>query len=193
VAALACRGVAKSYGARPVLFEVDLEVPSGTLTAILGASGSGKTTLLRVILGLEHPERGTVVVGGTVVCDERTNVAAERRGIGYVSQEGALFPHLTVAENVAFGLPRHDRRSGERVREVLALVGLGAEHGDRRPQEISGGEQRRVALARALAPKPGLVLLDEPFTGLDAALRSETRDAVVAKPTWWLALPADRR
>lgn len=180
MADLACHGVAKSYGARQVLSDLDLEVPSGTLTAILGASGSGKTTLLRVILGLERAEAGTVIVGGEVVSGGRSDRPAQRRGIGYVSQEGALFPHLTVSENVAFGLSRQDRRSKARVGEVLELVGLGADQAPRRPQELSGGEQRRVALARALAPTPGLVLLDEPFTGLDAALRLETRDAVVA-------------
>jgi iron(III) transport system ATP-binding protein len=180
VAELICDGLAKSYGSRAVLSAVDLEVPTGTLTAILGASGSGKTTLLRVILGLEHLEAGTVTVGGRIVSGGGTDVAAERRGIGYVSQEGALFPHLTVSENVAFGLSRQQRHLGTRVDEVLDLVGLGADYAPRRPQELSGGEQRRVALARALAPKPGLVLLDEPFTGLDAALRLETCDAVVA-------------
>src|SRR5262249_28895768 len=106
-------------------------------------------------------------------------VPADRREVGYVAQEGALFPHLSVGQNVAFGLPRGERRSTTRIGEALDLVGLGRDYADRRPHELSGGEQRRVALARALAPRPRLVLLDEPFSGLDAALRAETREAVL--------------
>jgi iron(III) transport system ATP-binding protein len=163
-----------------VLHGVDLEVPAGTLTAILGASGSGKTTLLRVIVGSVAPDGGTVTVGDSVVAGAgRKPVPPDKRAIGYVAQEGALFPHLRVDENVGFGLPRAERKVATRIVEVLELVGLGADYGERRPHELSGGEQRRVALARALAPRPGLVLLDEPFSGLDAALRVETRDAVL--------------
>jgi iron(III) transport system ATP-binding protein len=115
-----------------------------------------------------------------VVDAGRVHVAADKRAIGYVAQEGALFPHLTVAENVAFGLPRAERKRASRVGEVLELVGLPPDYAGHRPHELSGGEQRRVALARALAPRPRLVLLDEPFSGLDAALRAETRAAVLA-------------
>jgi iron(III) transport system ATP-binding protein len=107
------------------------------------------------------------------------NLPPEKRSIGYVAQEGALYPHLTVQQNVSFGLARNERRLGARARELLALVGLGAAYADRRPGQLSGGEQRRVALARALAPSPPLVLLDEPFSGLDASLRTETREAVL--------------
>jgi iron(III) transport system ATP-binding protein len=179
VAELRCTSLAKSYRARAVLHDVDLVVREGTLTAILGASGSGKTTLLRLIIGFIAPDHGTIEVGGTLVAAAGgVHVAPDKRDMGYVAQEGALFPHLTVAENVAFGLPRDERRSGTRTNEALELVGLGASYGPRRPQELSGGEQRRVGLARALAPKPRIVLLDEPFSGLDAHLRAETRDAV---------------
>ena len=179
MAELRCRGIMKSYGARAVLRGVDLTVPQGTLTAILGASGSGKTTLLRVIMGLTSADAGTIAVGGSVVADgRRLSVRTDRRSIGYVAQDGALFPHVSVAKNVGFGLPRSERKTGKRVSEMLELVGL-RDYGARRPQELSGGEQRRVALARALAPRPHLVLLDEPFSALDAALRTDTREAVV--------------
>jgi iron(III) transport system ATP-binding protein len=180
VADLTCRGLAKSYGERRVLVDVDLAVPEGTLTAILGASGSGKTTLLRVVIGFVRADEGVVTVGRTVVADAgRVHVPPHRRSIGYVAQEGALFPHLTAAGNIAFGLPRSERKRAARVEEMLDLVGLGRAYADRRPHQLSGGEQRRVALARALAPRPRLVLLDEPFSGLDAALRAETRAAVL--------------
>jgi iron(III) transport system ATP-binding protein len=178
VGELRCSGIAVSYGARSVLSGVDLVVPRGTLTAVLGASGSGKTTLLRVIAGFLSADCGTVSVGDTVLADGRVHVAAERRGIGYVPQDGALFPHLTVGANVAFGLDRRQRKHTASIAEVLELVGLDESYAARRPQELSGGEQRRVALARALAPRPGLVLLDEPFSGLDASLRAETREVV---------------
>ena len=181
MADLRCDGLAKSYGSRPVLSDVDLLVPEGTLTAILGASGSGKTTLLRLIVGFVAPDQGVVAIGGHVVSDAgKLHVPADKRAVGYVAQEGALFPHLSVAENVAFGLPRAERRQRARVEAVLELVGLDPTYANRRSHELSGGEQRRVALARALAPRPRLVLLDEPFSGLDAALRTETREAVVA-------------
>ena len=177
---LRCQGVAKSFGPRTVLADIDLVVLKGTLTAVLGASGSGKTTLLRVITGFIRADEGVVVVGDLVVENGRdVHLPPERRSIGYVAQEGALFPHLTAGENVAFGLPRHERKRGPRVGEALELVGLDESYSGRRPHELSGGEQRRVALARALAPRPEVVLLDEPFSGLDAALRVETREAVL--------------
>jgi iron(III) transport system ATP-binding protein len=172
--------VAKSYGERAVLVDVDLDVPEGTLTAILGASGSGKTTLLRVVMGFVAADRGVVTVGGKVVEDANSvHVAPDKRAIGYVAQEGALFPHLTVSENVGFGLRRSERKRSSRIDQVLDLVGLDHAYARREPGQLSGGEQRRVALARALAPGPAVVLLDEPFSGLDAALRAETRTAVL--------------
>jgi iron(III) transport system ATP-binding protein len=180
MAELRCTDIAKSYGTREVLSDLDLVVPAGTLTAILGASGSGKTTLLRLIIGFITPDKGTISLGDNIVAEAGgVNVAADKRAIGYVAQEGALFPHLSVAENVAFGLPRNERKNSTRIGEALDLVGLSQEYASRSPHELSGGEQRRVALARALAPRPRIVLLDEPFSGLDAALRSETREAVV--------------
>jgi iron(III) transport system ATP-binding protein len=180
MAELVCEGVAKSYRGREVLRDVDLEVASGTLTAILGASGSGKTTLLRVIMGFVEADAGRVTVGGETLADAgRVHLAADKRAIGYVAQEGALFPHLSAGENVGFGLSRAERKQGARIVQALELVGLDASYAPRPSHELSGGEQRRVALARALAPRPRIVLLDEPFSGLDAGLRAETREAVL--------------
>jgi iron(III) transport system ATP-binding protein len=180
MAELRCEGVAKSYRSRVVLSEVDLVVPEGTLTAILGASGSGKTTLLRLIIGFTEVDQGRIVIDGSTVSEAgRSHVAPEKRAIGYVAQEGALYPHLNVGDNVGFGLPRPERKAARRVGDLLDLVGLSADFARRRPHELSGGEQRRVALARALAPRPRLVLLDEPFSGLDPNLRADTRQAVL--------------
>jgi iron(III) transport system ATP-binding protein len=178
MSALTVHGITKAFGATPVLTGVDLHVPSGSFTALLGPSGCGKTTLLRIIAGFEDPDAGTVALGDRIVTGAGRSVAARRRGIGFVPQEGGLFPHLTVAANISFGLPRRQRRDGGRVRELLALVGLDAHLAERSPHQLSGGQQQRVALARALAPEPSLVLLDEPFSSLDASLREETRAAV---------------
>jgi iron(III) transport system ATP-binding protein len=174
VKSLSIAGVAKAFGGPSVLSGVDLEVPAGSFTAILGSSGSGKTTLLRIIAGFERPDAGEVRLGTEVVDDAvQRFVPCERRRIGYVPQEGALFPHLSVGRNVAFGLAREDRR-GTRVDELLELVGL-AGLARRYPHQLSGGQQQRVALARALAPGPEIVLLDEPFSSLDASLRASVR------------------
>jgi iron(III) transport system ATP-binding protein len=171
-------GVAKRFGATRVLHDVDLHVAGGALTAVLGPSGCGKTTLLRLIAGFLPADAGTVELGGVVVSAPGLHVAAQRRRVGYVAQEGALFPHLDVADNITFGLPRRARRAEARVRELLDLVGLDAGVVRRYPHELSGGQQQRVALARALAPKPSMVLLDEPFASLDAGLRQDTGRAV---------------
>src|SRR5258708_1854106 len=174
MAELRCEGLAKSYGTRTVLTDLDLVVPTGTLTAILGASGSGKTTLLRLIIGFIAPDHGTIEVdGGMVAAAGGLDGAPDKRASGYLAQGGALFPHLTVAENGAFCLPPGERGKGSRTNEAFALVGLGSGYATGRPRELWGGEQRRVALGRALAPKRRIVLLAEPFSGLDANLRAE--------------------
>jgi iron(III) transport system ATP-binding protein len=174
---LAVARLDKSFGAHQVLSGLDLEVPAGSLTAILGPSGSGKTTLLRVLAGFEHADAGTVRIGSALADGPGVFLPPERRRIGYVPQEGSLFPHLTVAANVAFGLNRRtwgrERRS-KRCADLLEAVGLGGL--DRRyPHQLSGGQQQRVALARALAIAPEVVLLDEPFASLDANLRASVR------------------
>jgi iron(III) transport system ATP-binding protein len=177
MSALEVTDVWKSYAATPVLRGVSLSVEEASLTAILGASGAGKSTLLRVIAGFEAADAGAVSVCGNVTDDGRRRVPPERRHIGYVPQDGALFPHLTVRANAAFALPRRERRSAF-VTEMLDLVGL-ADFGGRYPHELSGGQQQRVAIARALASRPKLVLLDEPFAALDASLRSSVRADVL--------------
>ena len=174
---LAVAGLDKSFGAHQVLSGLDLDVPAGSLTAILGPSGSGKTTLLRILAGFEHADAGTVRIGSALADGPGVFLPPERRRIGYVPQEGSLFPHLTVAANVAFGLNRRkwgrERRS-KRCADLLEAVGLGGL--DRRyPHQLSGGQQQRVALARALAIQPEVVLLDEPFASLDANLRASVR------------------
>ncbi|MDT0571460.1 ABC transporter ATP-binding protein [Streptomyces sp. DSM 3412] len=174
-------GLAKSYAAGdPVLRGLRLTVPAGALAAVLGPSGCGKTTLLRIVAGFLRADAGTIRLGGRVLTGPGVHLPPERRRIGIVPQEGALFPHLSVARNVAFGLTglaRGERR--HRTEELLELVGL-AGYGDRMPHELSGGQQQRVALARALAPRPRLVLLDEPFNALDSALRAGVRADVRA-------------
>ncbi|MCJ0869691.1 ABC transporter ATP-binding protein [Streptomyces sp. AP-93] len=175
-------GLAKAYGpgAAPVLDGLDLAVPGGALTAVLGPSGCGKTTLLRIIAGFLRADAGTVTLDGRTLTGPGVHLPPERRRIGIVPQEGALFPHLSVARNVAFGLTGLDRAARmRRTQEMLELVGL-AGYGERMPHELSGGQQQRIALARALAPQPALVLLDEPFNALDAALRTGVRADVRA-------------
>ncbi len=169
-------GLAKFFGAHPALRGVALSVPERSVTAILGPSGSGKTTLLRLLAGFERADGGTIVIGGTVVEGPGRHVTPEVRRVGYVPQEGSLFPHLDVKANVGFGLPRAGRRA--RVAELLELTGM-AELAGRYPHQLSGGQQQRVALARALAPDPALVLLDEPFSSLDAFLRASVRSDVL--------------
>ena len=176
---LIIRGLHKAFGGHAVLRGVDLTVKNGSLVALLGPSGSGKSTLLRTVCGFERASAGTIEIGGRTVESDDNHVPAQARRIGYVSQEGALFPHLSVAQNIVFGLPRHERRARHRVDEWLELVGLPLSCADRPPHELSGGQQQRVALARALAPSPSLVMLDEPFSSLDASLRAETRHGVV--------------
>jgi iron(III) transport system ATP-binding protein len=174
-AGLEVTGLHKSFGDNAVLVGVDLAVDPGSFAAILGPSGSGKTTLLRLLAGFDRPDAGRVRIGGRTVDDGGTHVRSEDRRIGYVPQEGGLFPHLTVAANIGFGLPRPERRRA--LDGLVDLVGLGGLT-DRYPHQLSGGQQQRVALARALAIGPDVVLLDEPFSSLDASLRASVRDDV---------------
>src|SRR5918995_314327 len=184
-------GLRKSFGAAEVLRGVGLGVQPGSVLAILGPSGCGKTTLLRTIAGLERADAGTIRLDGLLVNGPTTFVPPERRRIGMVFQDWALFPHLTVARNVAYGLPRSERRrvgrvggrgaagrSGAgRVDEVLEMVGLGG-LGHRQPGTLSGGQQQRAPRPRAPAPRPAVLLRAEPFSNLDAALRAPVRAEV---------------
>jgi sulfate/thiosulfate transport system ATP-binding protein len=166
-------GLSKSFGDFAALQDVSLEVPEGSLTALLGPSGSGKSTLLRIVAGLETPDAGTVSIDGADV----SHVPAQKRGIGFVFQHYAAFTHMSVRENVAFGLRIRKRPGDEvnaRVEELLALVGL-TKWAQQRPSQLSGGQRQRMALARALAVAPRVLLLDEPFGALDATVRAELR------------------
>ncbi|HEX6150895.1 ABC transporter ATP-binding protein [Nocardioides sp.] len=171
------RGVTYAFGELRAVDRVDLLVPQGSLTAVLGPSGCGKTTLLRLVAGFLSPQAGTISFDDRVVAGPGTSTPPQQRRVGYVPQEGALFPHLDVAANIGFGLPKAQRGS-DRVAEMLDLVELPRSYADRAPHELSGGQQQRVALARALAPAPTVVLLDEPFSSLDASLRVSTGRAV---------------
>ncbi|HEX7168370.1 MAG TPA: ABC transporter ATP-binding protein [Acidimicrobiales bacterium] len=178
MSAVTLRGIRKAFGPVVAVDSVDLDLAEGRITALLGPSGCGKTTTLRLIAGFDRPDAGEIAIGGDVVAGAGHAVPPERRGIGMVFQQLALFPHLDVAGNIAYGLrgsSRSDRAA--RVGDLLDLVGLGG-MGHRLPHELSGGEAQRVALARALAPKPQVVLLDEPFSSLDVALRAELRGEV---------------
>jgi len=175
--ALECRGLAKRFGDVQAVEGLDLAVRGGQVLALLGPSGCGKTTALRLIAGFEQQERGTITLGGRLVCQSGNGIPPEKRRVGMVFQEGALFPHLTVEQNISYGLPRGSRRNGK-VGEVLELVGLRG-LGHRMPHELSGGQQQRVALGRALAPEPEVLLLDEPFSNLDPKLREQVRHDVL--------------
>src|SRR5437764_7936112 len=171
--AIEARGVGKRFGEHAALTGVSLIVPDGSLTALLGPSGGGKSTLLRVIAGLERPDAGRVVIDGADVTEQ----AAQKRGVGFVFQHYAAFKHMTVRENVAFALRIRKRPKDEiaqRVDELLGLVQLGS-LGERYPSQLSGGQRQRMALARALAAEPRVLLLDEPFGALDARVRQELR------------------
>jgi sulfate transport system ATP-binding protein len=168
------RAVTKRFGDFPALSDVDLSVPSGELTALLGPSGGGKSTLLRIIGGLEQPDAGSIEIDGV----DATEVPAQRRNVGFVFQHYAAFKHLSVFRNVAFGLEIRRRPKDEirrRVGELLDLVHL-EQFADRLPSQLSGGQRQRMALARALATEPRVLLLDEPFGALDAQVRKELRN-----------------
>ncbi|MDI9938878.1 ABC transporter ATP-binding protein [Rhodococcus sp. IEGM 1351] len=174
--ALEVDGLDKSFGAAAVLRHVAFAVEAGSTTAIVGPSGCGKTTLLRLIAGFEKPDAGTIALAGRVVAGGGW-APAHRRSVGYVAQDGALFPHATVGANVGFGLPRRARTAAT-IAGLLEMVSLDPSYASRRPDQLSGGQQQRVALARALAREPELMLLDEPFSALDAGLRANTRRIV---------------
>lgn len=177
--ALECQHLSKSFSTVQAVRDVSLTVNDGEFITLLGPSGCGKTTTLRLIAGFELPERGRIVLHGRVVAENGSGLPPEKRQIGMVFQDYALFPHLNVGDNVGFGLRGGKQEKTARVSEMLALVGLDGLSA-RMPHELSGGQQQRVALARALAPQPDLVLLDEPFSNLDAALRVRVRTEVRA-------------
>lgn len=176
--ALELHSISKSYGSHQALESINLSVPTGSRTVIVGPSGSGKTTLLRMIAGFEFPDAGRLSLNGQTLVDNTHEVPAHQRLIGYVPQDGALFPHMTVAANIGFGLSIKGGAKQERVAELMDSVALDANMANRWPHELSGGQQQRVALARALAQQPRLMLLDEPFSALDTGLRSAMRKMV---------------
>jgi iron(III) transport system ATP-binding protein len=172
-------GLTRSFDGRRVVDDVSLSIGPGQVTCLLGPSGCGKSTTLRIIAGVDMQDRGTIHVDGRLICDTVTRVPPEGRGIGLMFQDFALFPHLDVARNVAFGLRGPRAEVEARVRQLLDVVGMGR-HIHAYPHQLSGGEQQRVALARALAPRPRIMLMDEPFSGLDDRLRDEIRDETLA-------------
>ncbi|MCJ8054720.1 ABC transporter ATP-binding protein [Shinella curvata] len=175
---LSLDAISKRYGEVQALESVSLSVGPGSRTAVVGPSGSGKSTLLRIIAGFEFPDRGRVSCDGTLLAEGPVGVPAHKRGIGIVSQDGALFPHLSVAENIAFGFERGVADRAKRVAGLLDMVELDGTMATRRPHQLSGGQQQRVALARALGRQPRMMLLDEPFSALDTGLRESMRKAV---------------
>lgn len=163
----------KSQG--PIIENFSMTVEKGEIVGIIGPSGSGKSTLLRLVAGLEEPQKGNITVAGRVIVSNKTYIEPENRGIGMVFQDYALFPHLTVAANISFGLHKLSRKERQnRLDEILELVQL-SDYKNRYPHELSGGQQQRVALARALAPRPFILLLDEPFSNLDTDLKTTIR------------------
>lgn len=172
--------VKKSFGQTSVLNNVSFGVTDGSLLTILGASGGGKTTLLRLIAGFETLDAGSIVMNGREVSSSNMSVPPEKRNVGFVPQESALFPHLSAKKNIGYGLSHlNSKAKNDRIAELLDLIGM-SELGDSMPDKLSGGQRQRVAIARALAPNPDILLLDEPFAALDAQLRSRLRDDVRA-------------
>jgi iron(III) transport system ATP-binding protein len=176
---LQIRNLSRRFGGRDVVADVSLDVAPGQVTCLLGPSGCGKSTTLRIVAGVDRQTAGEVLVDGTVVSDDSRHLPPEQRGIGLMFQDFALFPHLSVGENVAFGLSGGLGRNRDRVQDLLERVDLGS-HIAAYPHELSGGEQQRVALVRAVAPRPSIMLMDEPFSGLDNRLRDGIRDNTLA-------------
>jgi iron(III) transport system ATP-binding protein len=172
------RSIAKSYGSEKVLSDFNLDVWNGAIVGILGVSGSGKTTALRLIAGFEKPDTGINEMRNEIISSEEIYLPPEERNVGMVFQDYALFPHLDVKSNIAFGLSKDQIKSG-RLDEVINMCNLN-NYSAKLPQELSGGQQQRVALARAIAPKPEVILLDEPFTSLDAHMARDLRDEVIS-------------
>ncbi|MEP4638875.1 MAG: ABC transporter ATP-binding protein, partial [Yoonia sp.] len=172
---LEIRNLRKAFAGRAVVNDVSLSVMPGQVTCLLGPSGCGKSTTLRMIAGVETQDSGSIYVDGQLVCDGTMSIPPEGRSIGLMFQDFALFPHLSVTQNVAFGLRAPKAEVADRVTKLLAKVGM-SRHADAYPHELSGGEQQRIALARALAPSPRVMLMDEPFSGLDDRLRDDIRD-----------------
>ena len=172
------RSVTKSYGSEVVLSDFNLDIWNGSIVGILGISGSGKTTALRLLAGFDKPDSGIIEMRNKVISSEETFLPPEERNVGMVFQDYALFPHLNVEKNISFGLSRDEIKSG-RLEEVLSMCNLET-YRNKFPQELSGGQQQRVSLARALAPKPEVILLDEPFTSLDAHMARDLREEVVS-------------
>ena len=172
------RSVAKSYGSEKVLSDFNLDIWNGSIVGILGISGSGKTTALRLLAGFDKPDSGIIEMRDRVISSQETFLPPEERNVGMVFQDYALFPHLNVEKNIAFGLSRDEIKSG-RLEEVISMCNLET-YRNKFPQELSGGQQQRVSLARALAPKPAVILLDEPFTSLDAHMARDLREEVVS-------------
>lgn len=178
MSALVLNAIFKKFGAVSAVDNISLCVPTGNRLAIVGPSGSGKSTLLRLIAGFEFPDAGRIELNGLALVDDAVEVPAHKRQIGYVPQDGALFPHLSVASNIGFGLDADTASKRHRVQELMEMVALDARMYGRMPHELSGGQQQRVALARALAQQPKLMLLDEPFSALDTGLRASMRKTV---------------
>ena len=172
------RSVAKSYGSEIVLSDFNLDIWNGSIVGILGISGSGKTTALRLLAGFDKPDSGIIEMRDRVISSEETFLPPEERNVGMVFQDYALFPHLNVEKNISFGLSRDEIKIG-RLEEVLSMCNLET-YRNKFPQELSGGQQQRVSLARALAPKPEVILLDEPFTSLDAHMARDLREEVIS-------------
>ncbi|KEO50523.1 ABC transporter ATP-binding protein [Thioclava pacifica] len=176
---LEVQSLRRVFDGQPVVDDVSFSIPAGQVTCLLGPSGCGKSTTLRMIAGVDMQDAGRIFVDGKLICDTVFRVPPERRAIGLMFQDFALFPHLTVAENVGFGLKGSAAEKRARVEELLGKVRL-TRHANSYPHALSGGEQQRVALARALAPRPGILLMDEPFSGLDERLRDDIRDDTLA-------------